>query len=91
MDISATRHLGHRRCVLGSGEDALEIFFASYFLWKDKTPLTHSRSSKYNADQEIMTGAPEYSETRKFKISKLSAGKRRTNSVRDRGRRIIQC
>ena len=62
MDISVTRHLGHEGCVLGSGEDNLGELFASPFLRKDKNPLAHIRSSKYNADQDRRTGVPESSD-----------------------------
>ena len=37
MDISSTRHLGHRRLVRGSGEDDPRNLFASSFLQKYKT------------------------------------------------------
>ena len=36
MDISSTRHLGHRRIVCESGEDDLRNFFASSFPRKEK-------------------------------------------------------
>ena len=60
--ISLTRHLGHGRCVRGSGEYDLINLFASSFLWKDEKPLPCRRSSKYNACQESRTGTPEYSD-----------------------------
>ena len=85
------RHLGHGGRVRGSGEDDLGNLFASYFPWKDKTPLTHSRNYKYDANQDGRTGTPESSGISKVKIPKLSAGKRGNDSVRDVGRGILQC
>ena len=55
-----------------------------------KIPLTHLRSSKYNAVQEIWIESTEYSDISKVKVSKFSAGKRGTNSGRDGERGIIQ-
>ena len=46
VDISTTRHLGYGGRVCGSGKDDLGNLFASFFLRKNKTPLTHCRSSK---------------------------------------------
>ena len=45
-DISTTRHLGHIRRVLGSGENDSGDLFASSYLLKDQNHLTHFRSSK---------------------------------------------
>ena len=53
VDVYTTRHLVHSGYVRGSVEDALGNLFVSYSLWKDKIPLTHRRSSKYDARQEI--------------------------------------
>ena len=62
VDIYTTRHLGHRGCIHRSGEDTPGNIFASYYLWKEKTPLTHHRSSKYDTGQEIHIGTPEASD-----------------------------
>ena len=62
MDISSTRHQGHRKLVRGSVEDALQNLFASSFLRKDENPLPRRRSSKYDASQENWTGNPECSD-----------------------------
>ena len=58
VDISTTRHNGYGVCVCGSGEDDLVNLFASYFLRKEKIPLTHRKSSKYDISQEIHIGNP---------------------------------
>ena len=84
VDIYTTRHLGHRGCISGSGENDIGNFFASYFLHKDKILLTHRRSSKYNYGQESRIGTPKYSDVSKGKIPKFSAGKRGTNLGRAR-------
>ena len=60
-------------------------FFSLYFLRKDKNPLNHSRSSKYDADQDGRTGTHESSDVIELEAPKLSAGKRGTDSVHDRG------
>ena len=39
-----------------------ETFFASSFPRKYKNPLTHRRSSKYDADNDDRTGDPESSD-----------------------------
>ena len=90
VDISATRNLGQGGYINGSGEYSLGKKIALYFLRKDKNPLTHSRSSRYDAGQESRTGTPESSDISKGKIPKFSVGKRGTNSGRDGGRRILQ-
>ena len=72
-------HLGHGRRVHGSGENDLGNLFSSYFLQKDKNPLTHRRSSKYNDGQEIRTGTPESSEVSKGELLKLPVREHRTD------------
>ena len=90
MDISTTRHLGHRGSVRGSGENDSINLFASYFLWKEKNPLTHCRSSKYDVDQDGRTGTHEYSDVSEVEVPKLLEGKCGTYSGCDRGRSILQ-
>ena len=51
VDISTTRHLWHERYIWRSGKYGPGNLFALYLLQKYKIPLTHSRSSKYNAYQ----------------------------------------
>ena len=51
MDISSTRHLGHRRRVSRSGENDSGNLFAWYFLQKDENPLPHRRRYNYDAGQ----------------------------------------
>ena len=46
IDISSTRHLGHERCVRGSGENNTGILLASSFIQKDEYPLPRRRGSK---------------------------------------------
>ena len=72
VDISTTRHLIHRGCVCGSGENDLGILFSLSFLQKDENPFTHCRNSKYDANQGGWTGPPGYSDVIKGKIPKLS-------------------
>ena len=83
MDISSTRHLGHRRLVRGSGEGDLGNLFASYFLRKDENPLSCSRSSKYDSGQEIRIGTPESSDVRSREVFKLHTREHRTGSGRE--------
>ena len=66
VDIYSTRHLVHRRCIRGSGEDNSENIIASSFLRKYKNPLTHCRSSRYDADQVVWTGTSESSDFSKL-------------------------
>ena len=54
-------------------------FFASSFLRREKKPLTHYRSSKYDAGQKIKVETPESSDVRKRKVPKFSASKHGTN------------
>ena len=74
MDISSTCRLGNRRLVCRSAEDDLRKLFASSFLQKDKNPLTHSRSYKYDACQEIRTATHESSDVSTGEIPKLPVG-----------------
>ena len=90
MDIYLTRHLGHGRRVCGFGENDSGNIFASSFLRKDKNPLTHRKSSKYYAGQEIWTETPESSDVSIGELIKLPAGERRTGLGRDGGRGIHQ-
>ena len=83
MDISSTRHPGHRRLVCRSGEDDLRKLFASYFLRRDENPLPHRRSSKYNAGQEIRTGTPESSDVITGEVLKLHVRERITDMGHD--------
>ena len=64
--------------------------FASYFLWKDKILLTHSRISSYNAGQEILIGTPESIDAIKIKVTKFSASKRGFDLGHDEGRSVLQ-
>ena len=64
---------------------------ASYFLRKDENPLPHSRSSKYDAGQEIRTGTPESSDVRLGEVLKLHATEHRTGTGYDGRSIIIQC
>ena len=45
MNISSTRHLGHRRIVHGSGEDDSRKLFVSSFLWKEEPPTVGALST----------------------------------------------
>ena len=54
-------------------------FLALSFIRKDKNPLTHSRKSKYDANQGGRTWPPESSNISEGEISKLPAGKRGTD------------
>ena len=82
------RHNGYRGRICRSVGYSL-VFF-SYFLLKDKIPLTHRRSSKYYAGQEIRIGPPESSGVRKREIPKSAMGKRVSNSIYDGERGILQ-
>ena len=87
VDISRMRHLRHGGGgVCGSVEDALGKLVTSYFLCKEKIPITHRRRSKYDTGQEIRIVTPESSGVSKIKVPKFSAGKRGTNLGRDVGR-----
>ena len=90
VDISATRHLGNGGCYCESSEDASGKLFASYFLRKEKNPLTHRRSSKYDVGQEIRTGTTESSDIGEVTIPKFSAGKTGTDLVHDGGGSILR-
>ena len=83
MDISSTRHPGHRRIVCRSGEDDLRKLFASSFLWKEENPLSRCGSSKYYAGQEIRTGTPEFSEVSSGEVLNIHTRERRTDTGRD--------
>ena len=76
VDISTTRHLGHRGRVCRSGENDSGNRFSSSFLRKEKTPLNNHRISKYNTVQESQTGTPEFSNVSKGEIPKLPEGER---------------
>ena len=58
VDIYTICHKKYGGHILVSEEDDLVKLFASYFPRKGKTPLTHCRSSKYDAGQEIRIGPP---------------------------------
>ena len=58
--------------------------------WEIKNSLTHRGSSKYDDDQDGRTGTPESSDVIKLEVPKISAGKCRTNLVRDGGGGILQ-
>ena len=58
---------------------------------KEKKPLTHYKSSKYNDGQEIWNQTHESSEVREAEIPKLSAVMCGTDSGHDGGRRILEC
>ena len=77
-------------CIRRSGEDDLGNLFVFYFLRKDKNPLTHSRSSKYDANKYVWNGTPESSDVREVEVPKLSEGKRGTNLDHYGRRSIIQ-
>ena len=83
MDISSTRHPGHRRLVCRSGEDDLRKRFASPFLWKEENPLPRCGRSTYDAGQEIRTGTPESSEVRSGEVLKIHTRERRNDTGRD--------
>ena len=91
MDISSLLNLGYRRRVCGSGENDSGKLFALSFLWKDENLLPHRRSSKYNSGQEIWTGTPESSDVLSGEVLKLHVRERRTVTVCDGGRVILQC
>ena len=90
IDISSTRHLGHRRLVSRSGEDDLGNLFAPSFLKKDENPLPRCRRSKYGAHQEIRTGTPESSDVSSVELLKLHVRDHRTDTVRDTRGGVIQ-
>ena len=54
--IYTMHHLGNVGCIRGSGEDVLGNLFASFFLQKDKIPLTCCRISKYDAGKKTRFG-----------------------------------
>ena len=91
VDISTKHPLGHGVCVCGSGENNPGNLFALSVPQKDKNPLTHNRSSKYDAGQEIRTGTPESSDVIIGEVLKTLSGERRTNTGCDGRRGIIQC
>ena len=91
MGIYTITHLEHGGAIVEVEKMIRETFFASYFLHKDKIHLTHHRSSKYDAGQEIRIGTPEYSDVSKTKVPNFSASKCGTNSGRYGGRRVLQC
>ena len=91
IDISSTRHLGHRILVRGSGEYYSQNLFASSFLRKDKNPLPRRRSFKYDAGQEIRTGTTESSDARSVEVLKLHTREHITGTGRDGRRGVLQC
>ena len=60
--------------VSGSRENYLGNLFASSFLQKEESPLTHCMISNYDAGQEIRTRTPESSGSSTGEIPKLPEG-----------------
>ena len=85
MGLKTTRHLGHGGLICERGKDNSGNLFALSFLWKYENPLTHRRKSKYDADQDGHTGAPESSEYSEGEVHKLSLGESGSDLGRDGG------
>ena len=90
VDISTTCHKEYRRRIYGSVEDNSGKLFASNFLLKVKNSLTHCRTSKHDAGQEIRPGPPESSDVREQEVPKFATCKNRVYSSRGGGSHIFQ-
>ena len=84
------RHTKYKRRVCGSGDNDSGNVFEWTFIWKEKMPLTHIMSSKYDTGQERLPGPPEYRDSREKEIPKFATCKHIIYLVSDGGRRVFQ-